>query len=69
MKGLKDGDANIILARRGTGYDSVRDLWLRTGVSPSSLEKLAGADAFQSIGLNRREALWAVREVDRDRWS
>ena len=61
VKGLKEADANIILARRGRGYGSVRDLWLRTGVSPSSLQRLAEADAFQSLGISRREALWAVR--------
>jgi DNA polymerase III alpha subunit len=59
--GLPEADINIIAARRGRGYDSVRDLWLRTGVSIASLEKLAHADAFASLGLNRREALWAVK--------
>lgn len=59
--GMPEADANIIVARRGTGYDSVRDLWLRTGVSIASLEKLARADGFTSLGLSRREALWAVK--------
>jgi error-prone DNA polymerase len=61
ITGLKDDHTNLIIARRGTGYDSVRDLWLRTGVAPSVLEKLAEADAFGSLGLNRRDALWAVK--------
>ena len=30
----------------------------------SDIEKLADADAFRSIGLNRRDALWAVRALD-----
>lgn len=60
VKGLSDDDANLIVARRGRGYDSVRDLWLRTGLSHSTLETLADADAFQSLGLNRRDAKWAV---------
>ena len=59
--GLPEADVNIIVARRGAGYDSVRDLWLRTQVSIASLEKLARADAFASLGLSRREALWAVK--------
>src|SRR5690606_4182031 len=46
-------------------YDSVRDVWLRTGLSPSALELLAAADAFRSIGLDRREARWAVRGLNR----
>ncbi len=61
VEGLADADANIIIARRGTGYDSVRDLWLRTGLGPPILEKLANADAFASLGLSRRDALWAVK--------
>ena len=59
--GLSDAEANLIIARRGRGYDSVRDLWLRTGVSIAALEKLANADAFASLGLSRRDALWAVK--------
>ncbi|WP_249327932.1 error-prone DNA polymerase [Devosia litorisediminis] len=59
--GLADADINRIVARRGAGYDSVRDLWLRTQVPIASLEKLARADAFASLGLSRREALWAVK--------
>ncbi|MEO5807869.1 MAG: error-prone DNA polymerase [Devosia sp.] len=60
-QGLAEADANIIVARRGNGYDSVRDLWLRTGLSPAKLEKLCNADAFGSLGLTRRDALWAVK--------
>ncbi len=43
------------------GYDSVRDLWLRSGLSRPAIERLADADAFRSIGLDRRDALWAAR--------
>jgi error-prone DNA polymerase len=59
--GLKEDHANLIVARRGKGYDSVRDLWLRTGLSPAVLQKLAEADGFGSLGLSRRDALWAIR--------
>ena len=50
---------------RGAGFDSVRDLWLRTGLPPAALERLAHADAFRSLGLDRRDALWAVRALRR----
>ena len=60
VKGMKREEAELIQARRGGGYDSVRDLWLRTRLSVASLERLAEADAFRSIGLDRRAALWAV---------
>ena len=46
-------------------YDSVRDVWLRTGLSPRVLERLADADAFCSLGLTRREALWAAKALGR----
>ena len=46
-------------------YDSLRDLWLRTGLSPRVLERLADADAFGSLGLSRREALWAAKALGR----
>ena len=46
-------------------YTSVRDLWLRTGLSPRVLERLADADAFGSLGLTRRQALWAVKALGR----
>ncbi len=60
VHGLKDDEANLIVARRGRGYDSVRDLWLRTGLPQATLEKLADADAFGSLGMDRRVARWAV---------
>src|SRR5436305_12043615 len=51
--------------QRGEAYDSVRDLWLRSGLSSTVLERLADADAFRSLGLDRRQGLWAVRGLDR----
>jgi error-prone DNA polymerase len=54
-----------IEAVRGRGFDSVRDLWLRTRLPPATLERLANADAFNSLGLSRRDALWAVRALRR----
>ena len=53
------------MERRGTHYDSVRDVWLRTGLPPRVLERLADADAFGSLGLTRREALWAAKALGR----
>src|SRR5690606_17770751 len=52
VKGLRTEHANLIIAKRRNGYDSIRDVWLRTGLSPSVLESLAEADAFQSLGLS-----------------
>ncbi len=65
ISGFKEDDAQTIMAVRGNGFDSVRDLWLRTGLEPSTLERLADGDAFRSLGLDRRQALWAVRGLRR----
>ena len=65
VKGLREVDMERLVARRGGGSDSVRDLWLRAELTPAVLGVLAEADAFRSIGLDRRDALWAVRGLDR----
>jgi error-prone DNA polymerase len=65
IKGLSGEHARLIVERRGRGYDSLRDVWLRTGLSPRVLERLADADAFRSLGLSRRNALWAVKALGR----
>ncbi len=65
ISGFSEDDAKIIESARGKGFDSVRDLWLRTRLNPAALEKLAHADAFRSLGLNRRDALWAVKALRR----
>ncbi|ANL48946.1 error-prone DNA polymerase 2 [Rhizobium phaseoli] len=64
IKGLSSDDMKRLVDNRGQGYGSVRDLWLRSGLPKSVIERLADADAFRSIHLSRREALWAVRALD-----
>lgn len=65
IKGLRQADMERLVARREGGYDSVRDLWLRAELPLDALEHLAEADAFRSLGLDRRDALWAVRGLNR----
>jgi error-prone DNA polymerase len=65
ISGFSKDDGEAIEKVRGAGFDSVRDLWLRTKLQPSTLERLAAADAFHSLGLDRREALWAIRALRR----
>ncbi|MCQ8874967.1 error-prone DNA polymerase [Mesorhizobium sp. LMG17149] len=64
IKGLSKERMEVFVERRGSGYVSVRDVWLRSGLDVGEIEKLAQADAFRSLGLDRREALWAVRALD-----
>lgn len=61
IKGFREEAAELVEDKRLRGYDSVRDLWLRTSLTPRVIEVLANADAFRSIGLERRDALWGVR--------
>jgi error-prone DNA polymerase len=42
-------------------YRSVEDVHRRSGVPVAALEKLAEADAFLSLGTNRRKALWTIK--------
>jgi error-prone DNA polymerase len=65
IDGFSEAWGKDIEAVRGEGFDSIRDLWLRTGLPPKALEKLAHADAFNSLGLSRRDALWAVKALRR----
>jgi len=66
IAGLSEDHGKMIAAARGgRRFVSVRDLWLRTGLPPAVLERLARADAFRSLGLDRRAALWAVRALQR----
>ncbi len=64
VNGLAEEKIETFVQRRGGGYDSVRDIWLRSGLDRDEIERLAAADAFRSLGLGRREALWAVRALD-----
>jgi len=67
IDGFKEKDwAEAILAHRGQGYDSLEGLWRRAALGLPALKKLADADAFRSVGLDRREALWAVRRLPDD---
>jgi len=63
--GFREDDLKKLVAKRGRGYDSVRDVWLRSGLEPSVIERLADIDAFRSLGLDRRDALWAARGLNR----
>ncbi|MEL7487729.1 MAG: error-prone DNA polymerase, partial [Pseudomonadota bacterium] len=59
-KGLKEADIDHLIAQRGDGYDTVRALYQRTDLSVPVLKTLADMDAFRSLGIDRRQALWEV---------
>jgi len=54
-----------LLARGERGkFRDVHDLWARARLKIATLEKLAAADAFRSVGLDRRQALWEVKALN-----
>lgn len=64
VRGLgKDLIEKKIIANRGDGYPTVRSLRRRTGLKTDELTALANADAFGSMGLDRRQALWDIHAL------
>ncbi|MFA1625275.1 error-prone DNA polymerase [Rhizobium mongolense] len=65
VRGLAAVDAaRIVAARMQVGFDSVDDMWRRSGVPSEALVQLAEADAFRpSLKLERRDALWAIKAL------
>jgi len=62
VKGLANEHAAQLVAHRANEpYGSVEETWRRAEIPAAALERLAEADAFRSIGLDRRQALWQVR--------
>jgi len=58
-----DAATRIVAARGDTPYISVEDVRIRSGTNVASIERLAEADAFRSIKLDRRGALWDARAL------
>jgi error-prone DNA polymerase len=67
VAGLPDGEARAIVAarraRNGAPFGSVEDLAWRAGCGRKTLEALAAADSFASLGADRRRAGWEARGV------
>ncbi|MCW3119684.1 MAG: error-prone polymerase [Chitinophagaceae bacterium] len=64
VKGLREEDMNLLVAKRKELYASINAL-RDIGLSEAALERLANADAFRSIDLDRRQALWEATTKDR----
>ncbi|MDO3644198.1 error-prone DNA polymerase [Mucilaginibacter sp. L3T2-6] len=59
VKGLNEEDMLALIKSRGTGYTAIHQIH-DAGVPQAQIEKLTDADAFRSINLDRRAALWEV---------
>jgi len=60
-KGVRQDQIVRLTAARGAGYPNVERLWRGARLEASTLTRLAEADAFRSLDLDRRQALWAVK--------
>jgi error-prone DNA polymerase len=63
VKGLNEAEAKRIVVARLKPYRTLEELKRRTGVRRTTLAVLAEADAFRSLGLDRRQALWAIQAL------
>jgi error-prone DNA polymerase len=61
IKGLAEAEGRRLAAARGNGYGDILSLWRRAALSNKALDALARADAFASLGLGRRQALWRIK--------
>ena len=64
VRGLHEDDVKVLIAGRTKKYSSVDEL-REAGMTDGALERLADADAFRSMGLDRRQALWEVSTKDK----
>ncbi len=64
VKGLRQEDIITLINARKEQYKTINQL-REAFVPEAALERLADADAFRSIGLDRRQALWEVSTKDR----
>jgi error-prone DNA polymerase len=62
----EDWADRIVAARSRRPFSSLEDFARDTGLPKRALILLADADAFRSLGLDRREALWQVRRLPDD---
>lgn len=62
IKGIHEEQIKVLVSSRKKMYKNINEI-LDTGVSINTLELLADADAFRSIGLDRREALWEITSL------
>ncbi|WP_017664056.1 error-prone DNA polymerase [Porphyrobacter sp. AAP82] len=65
IDGLPEHVAAALVSARESGgaFRDIADLRARGGLSPAHIERLASADAFTSLGLTRRQALWDARSL------
>ncbi|MBN9044926.1 MAG: error-prone DNA polymerase [Rhizobiales bacterium] len=66
IDGFSEKDAELLVAERGEPYCTIDDMHRRLRLDRRAFTLLADADAFGSLGVDRRGALWAVRRLPND---
>ena len=61
VEGMHKEAAEHLAAARDRPFADIRDFFVRTRLDRGNLHNLANADAFRSVGLDRRQALWEIR--------
>jgi error-prone DNA polymerase len=64
VSGVPGAAMRRLVALRGNGYATIEGLQAALALPRNALERLAEADAFRSLDLDRRAALWAVRTLE-----
>lgn len=64
VKGMREEDVHLLVKGKKNGYTTLHEL-REAGLSDAALEKLANADAFRSMDLDRRQALWDTSAKDK----
>lgn len=59
IKGIPAEEMELLVNGRKSAYKTIPEL-MDAGLSQNTLERLADADAFHSLGFDRRKALWEV---------
>ncbi|MFT5784927.1 MAG: error-prone DNA polymerase [Ascidiaceihabitans sp.] len=63
VDGVRRDVAERMMAVRDAPFDDLEDFKVRTRADAGTMRKLAAADVFRSMGLDRRQALWDARAL------
>ncbi|NBB51354.1 DNA polymerase III subunit alpha [Rhizobium sp. CRIBSB] len=66
IDGFREDWATNLVKARNRPFDSLEGLMRRAVLPVGAMRRLSDADAFRSLGMDRREALWAARRLPDD---
>lgn len=66
IDGFRQDWAEAIQGARSTSFEGLESVMRRASLPVAAIRKLADADAFRSLGMDRRQALWEARRLPDD---